>query len=195
MDYKQPDFYHFSDDSIKLAKKVINDFVDTTQSLNLLDLCSGCGVIPIEISKKLFQVESIEMVEIQESFNSFIESNLKNLLDRKVSYRIKNLKVSDYIVNEKFSIITCNPPYFIKDKGRVSPNKEKHICRTFEYDSPETILKALQENLKDDGRAYVLIPNNIEQWNKEIKNKKNIQLLEKLSRASIYLVLKSDAYK
>ncbi|MGL6035003.1 MAG: hypothetical protein ACRC0N_08060, partial [Acinetobacter johnsonii] len=50
--YKQPDEYRFSLDSIHLARFVASQLASHSElgSLRVLDLCAGCGVIGIELS-------------------------------------------------------------------------------------------------------------------------------------------------
>ncbi|HAU1291084.1 TPA: SAM-dependent methyltransferase, partial [Legionella pneumophila] len=68
--YKQPDEYHFSLDSIHLAKfvaKQLKPYRDLG-SLRVLDLCAGCGIIGIELSWHLQAIRQIDFIEIQDIY-------------------------------------------------------------------------------------------------------------------------------
>ena len=106
MDYNQPGFYHFSDDSIALVKAIEKNEIQIKESkVSLLDLCAGCGVISIEASLSLKEIKDIVFVEIQEEYNSFIQENMKKFLKDKVNYQIKNLALSQYTSDEPFDLI------------------------------------------------------------------------------------------
>jgi len=196
MDYNQPGFYHFSDDSIALVKAIEKNEIQIKESkVSLLDLCAGCGVISIEASLSLKEIKDIVFVEIQEEYNSFIQENMKKFLKDKVNYQIKNLALSQYTSDEPFDLIVCNPPYFIKGEGRISPNRNKQLCRTFEFDSPQDIIDTMAKNLKENGRGYLLVPKGVKAWESVINKYEKASLLKSLERAEIYLILKSNTDK
>lgn len=79
--YKQPDEYHFSLDSIHLAKfvaKQLKPYRDLG-SLRVLDLCAGCGVIGIELSWHLQAIRQIDFIEIQDIYTEYFYQNISNV--------------------------------------------------------------------------------------------------------------------
>lgn len=194
MDYKQPDFYHFSQDSLALVNKAIGDssFLPKT----VLDIGAGCGVLSIECTNLLKSISDLTLLEPQEAFFPFLEENLNNLLERKVKYEFEKSIFSQYQTERKFDLILCNPPYFEKGKGRSSPYLERQVCRTFEVDGPDLYLEKILGLLEQGGRGYILIPHEIASW-EVVKKKyqKNLIKQEELSGVDIYLIGQTDLNK
>lgn len=76
--YQQPDEYHFSLDSIYLARFVATQLKSHTDldSLRILDLCAGCGVIGIELSWHLRAIRQIDFIEIQDIYTDYFYQNV-----------------------------------------------------------------------------------------------------------------------
>jgi tRNA1(Val) A37 N6-methylase TrmN6 len=51
----------------------------------------------------------------------------------------------------------CNPPYFLKGEGLLSPSDFKNRCRFFLDSDFETLIRAIIFSLKPDSSAYILI--------------------------------------
>lgn len=187
MDYKQPDFYHFSEDSLKLVKSTLN-YLDIVPS-NLLDIGSGCGVLAIECANIHESISKIIMLEPQKEFLEFIDYNIIHQLKREVSSEKLNLSFSSFVTDQKFDLILCNPPYFEKGAGRQSPSLQKQICRTFEIDGPEVYIEKIISLLAPRGQGFILIPHNIKQWEKIlIRFQSRLTEKERLNGVSIYLI-------
>lgn len=167
MDYKQPDFYKFSQDSIELSKAVIDQAIDLNIK-SLLDIGAGCGVVGIEIANALTSLETITLLEPQNDFLPFIDANISSMYKGNSKFIIKNKTVSEFKSHELFDVIVCNPPYFDPKSGRTSPDKRKQMCRSFEVDSAQIYLKKISELLSPKGIGFILIPNDVEYWRKAI---------------------------
>lgn len=187
MDYKQPDFYHFSEDSLLLVNCAKKNLSGDERSL--LDIGSGCGVLAIECANRINSISKIDLIEPQKEFFEFLDYNLKNILIRNVKFRIIKIFFSTFDSDQKYDLIICNPPYFDKGAGRISPNLQKQICRTFEFDSAELYVKKILSLLNDTGKAFVLIPHNVQSWDSVLgKYKDRLKEIERLNRVSIYLL-------
>jgi tRNA1Val (adenine37-N6)-methyltransferase len=150
--YSQPEFYRFNEDSIFLAKIVAENILKTSinknkirkeksEKLKILDLCSGCGIIGIEILNilkiKNFDIDSIKVdfCEIQKEFAPHLNENLdKHNLNTKNNSEIYWCDFLDLIKNEKkenyYDIIVSNPPYYLDHQNRLSPqNVKRNRCR------------------------------------------------------------------
>lgn len=187
MDYKQPDFYHFSEDSLKLVAAISSNGKHAPRSL--LDIGTGCGVLAIECANKHLSIEEVVMLEVQNNFFEYIDFNITHLLEREVVIEKTHTSLSQFVTDKKFDLIVCNPPYFEKGTGRVSPKKEKQICRTFEIDSPAVYMEKIIDLLKPNGRGFILIPHNVDPWEKVlIKYSSRLKMIETLNGVSIYLI-------
>lgn len=192
MDYKQPDFFHFSDDSTQLANLVIN-LVKQRSPKSLLDIGAGCGFLGIEIANKVKEIHRLVLLEPQEEFQQSIEFNIENLLIRKLHIDLSQSWFSEFHHNELFDLIVCNPPYFHKDSGRKSPNINKQIARTFEVDSPLLYMEKILSLLCNRGQAYILIPRDQKQWNNaKDKFSENLEKVKCLSTVDIFLINKDN---
>lgn len=154
MDYAQPDFYHFNEDSIKLAKYVAKN---SGPVHSLLDAGAGCGVIGIEIAQ-LIEVDELHFLEVQEKFIPYIQENLKLFLPEQTS-SIINASFSAYKSSQLFDVIVSNPPYYLPDRGQPNKDQNKGICRSFQIDSWGHLLALFHTHLKPSGKAWVVVKN------------------------------------
>lgn len=88
IDYSQPDFYRFNEDSTKLVAFIQNHLKKTPQSI--IDLGAGCGVIGIEL-KKLYHEAYLTLVEGQSEFLPYLKAILSYLKLRPVSSMLISL--------------------------------------------------------------------------------------------------------
>jgi tRNA1(Val) A37 N6-methylase TrmN6 len=152
--YYQPDFYRFSDDSIKLVNFVFQR-KKNTKILRLLDLCAGCGVVGIEFNLRKIDLQEIHFCEIQDEFIPFLQNNLSALIPNTTSI-IHNKSYEQLNISDKFDLILSNPPYFYPGKGLLSPNQAKNRCRFFMDSSLRELVQCIQRNLSPTGEAYFL---------------------------------------
>ena len=176
INYSQPSFYRFSDDSIWLAHTIahkINGHCNsqTMRSLKVLDLCAGCGVVGIEFLSQINQLNSFQQItflELQADFKTHIEDNWQqfavksNAIFLNINIEITSLgnkmKSSSISSEEKFDIILSNPPYFAKGTGIPSPNSYKNRCHFFDVDDLELFENFIAKNLKPSGRGFFVGP-------------------------------------
>lgn len=150
MDYNQPEFYHFSEESIRLAKLVK---MPAQNEIKILDMCAGCGVIGIETAKRV-QNESpnsaIELTfcDVQKEFRESLTINSAGINSRIFIDDLFNLKHQNY-----YDIIVCNPPYFDKASFRSSVDPLRDLCRRSERTIHEILLCAF-EYLAPRGTFY-----------------------------------------
>ena len=152
MDYLQPKFYRFSEDSIWLSKRAASL---SKGAKSILDLGTGCGVVGIETTNLIESVERLVLLEPQAEFTKYIKTNFE-LLNRDVEFDLVNEYVEGYESKDKFDLIVSNPPYFNPGHSRLSPNKNKSKCRTFENSSLKNFVEAALRNLSPSGQAFIL---------------------------------------
>lgn len=160
--YQQPDEYHFSLDSIYLARFVAAQLEsqENLDTLRVLDLCAGCGVIGIELSWHLRAIRHIEFVEIQDVYTACFYKNLAtvNRPELQCNWHLLNY---DALHEEKwagtFDLILSNPPYFQAGHGMLSPSEFKNRCRFFLDSTFANYIRALENTLAMNGKAYFLL--------------------------------------
>lgn len=168
--YSQPGEYNFSHDSVFLAHKVFSIIkADGLQIRNTLDLCSGCGIVGLDLLFYLNQAqlplpEQIDFLEIQDLYHTHFETNVKSLkihLNTKPEFRFLNMNYDQLSLmpeyKNKYELIISNPPYFRKGFGKLSPNNFKNRCRFFIDSDYPNLVKAIENSLHPEGKAFVLL--------------------------------------
>lgn len=123
---QSPSVFAFSLDAVLLAKFVYVPI----QKGNLLDLCSGNGVIPLFLSTRT--KGKITGVEIQERL---VDMALRSIEYNQLESRLEMIHgdINDMpkqLGNGKYDVVTCNPPYFVTpSKEEINPNKHLAIAR------------------------------------------------------------------
>ena len=147
------DGFCFGIDSILLT-----DFAkNIKQSLNIIDLGTGTGIIPILLYGKTKNNKFVG-VEIQEEVADMANRSIKlNSLENEIE--ILNMNILD--LNKKykrgsFDIVTTNPPYKKLNTGIVNENNKKLISRHEITASLEDFIKISSYLLKDLGEFYMV---------------------------------------
>lgn len=153
-------YFCFGTDSVLLA-----NFAESNYSnKNILDLCSGSGVVPIIFQAKN-KSSNIIAVELQDEMFDLLERNITiNSLERKI-YPIKEdicnikevrKKVEEITHRNTVDIITVNPPYKEKGTGITSEGKVKYIAKHEEMCTLEDIFKVSSSLLENKGKLYIV---------------------------------------
>lgn len=162
-DYFQPEEYRFSLDSVFLAQIVAKHLKNFSgiSSKHFLDLCSGSGVIGLELSIHCEEIEYLDFLEVQNVYENFFNKNLDGIhADKKKNFHllIQNYETLLEEKNQnKYDFILSNPPYFFLGEGLLSPNEFKNRCRFFMDSTFEKLLQAIINSLKVNGEAFVLV--------------------------------------
>ncbi len=150
--YQNSSYFSFSLDSIILANYANIRLRDK----NIVDFCTGNGVIPLIVSKRT--KNNIVGVEIQEKLAELATKSVEyNKLTDRIT--IVNEDVNDYSskhLNE-FDLVLCNPPYFkVEDKSSLNESYEKKIARHEITFNLEDLCKCCKKVLKDNGNVYIV---------------------------------------
>jgi tRNA1(Val) A37 N6-methylase TrmN6 len=110
---QSPSVFAFSLDAVLLARFAYMPI----QKGNVIDLCTGNGVIPLFLSRRT--KGKVTGVEIQERlYDMAVRSVEYNQLQNRIELIHGDLKdMPAKLGHGKFDVVTCNPPYF------KTPNK------------------------------------------------------------------------
>jgi tRNA1Val (adenine37-N6)-methyltransferase len=152
--FQKKDGYRFSIDAFLIA-----NFVALKKGERLLDIGTGCGIIPIYLAKKGYTNHMLG-VEIQDDL---FDLAMKNKTLNNISDHIKFLKGDirnqvSKLKQESINVIVSNPPYTKKHSGRVSPGDSRYIARYESFLNLSELLSTTASLLDKKGRFCVIYP-------------------------------------
>jgi len=164
--YSQPDEYHFSHDSVFLARQIFEDLnsLDLSKA-RALDICSGSGIVGLDfLFHRRKENQSLplhfDFLEIQESYREHFLENQKRFGPISTEMHFLNRNYDD-LMNEDFQnrydLIVCNPPYFFVGQGKLSPSEFKNRCRFFMDSTLKNLLWGMASSLKLNSSSYLLL--------------------------------------
>jgi tRNA1Val (adenine37-N6)-methyltransferase len=146
--------YRFSMDPFILTAQV-----QLKESKKIIDIGTGCAIIPLILSTKHPDLKIIG-IEIQEELARFAKRNVvANSRENTIQIilnDIKNVKSSD--MGGKADIIVSNPPYKKKNSGRLNPDSQKAVARHEIALDIDTLFDCSNRLLNKYGRIYVIFP-------------------------------------
>ncbi|MFE8704226.1 tRNA1(Val) (adenine(37)-N6)-methyltransferase [Cytobacillus sp. FJAT-54145] len=153
---QSPSVFSFSMDAVLLAKFAYVPI----QKGNIIDLCSGNGVIPLFLSTRT--KGNITGVEIQERlFDMAVRSIEYNGLEEKIHMINGDIKEMPQKVGfGKFDVVTCNPPYFPTPSiEEINENEHLAYARHEILCTLEDAIRASSQLVKQGGKvAFVHRP-------------------------------------
>lgn len=154
---QSPSVFSFSLDAVLLARFVYVPI----QKGNLIDLCSGNGVIPLFLSTRT--KGTITGVEIQERLFDMAERSIKyNHLENRITMILGDIKEMPKVLGfGKYDVVTCNPPYFpTPSSEEINENEHLAIARHEILCTLEDAIKASSDLVRQGGKvAFVHRPN------------------------------------
>ncbi len=148
-------YFCFGTDSTLLA-----NFVESNSSKNnILELCSGSGVISLIISAKK-KYNKIFGVELQPEMFDLLEKNIKynNLNDVIIPIKenIKEYNNIKKIIEKEVDIVVVNPPYKAVGTGILHEKDVKNIARHEIECTLEDVFLSSSKLLKHKGKLYIV---------------------------------------
>lgn len=144
--------YRFSVDALFVA-----EFVTIRPGDFLVDLGTGCGVIPLMLllTRPLNHALGIEIQPdlARQAFRNVAINNLS----RKMVVLLADISHPP-LAPGTADIVTCNPPYRKSNSGRINPNTSRAIARHEILVSLEDILATARYLLKRKGRLTMIYP-------------------------------------
>ncbi len=153
---QSPSVFAFSLDAVLLARFVYVPI----QKGNIIDLCSGNGVIPLFLSARTNG--NIIGVEIQERlYDMAVRSIEYNSLQERLQMIHGDIKeMPKQLGYGKYDVVTCNPPYFTTPSTEeINPNEHLAIARHEILCTLEDSVKASSQLVRQGGKvAFVHRP-------------------------------------
>jgi len=145
--------YRFSIDALLLA-----NFIVLKKHERLLDIGTGCGIIPIYMTKRGY-TNTMVGIEIQKDlFQLAVRNKRLNGCDNIEFFHGDIVSAIDTLKKSLYHVIVSNPPYTKKNTGRISPARSRSIAR---YESSLTIDDLFTVSsllLSTKGRLYTIYP-------------------------------------
>ena len=153
---------------------LLTEFVKLKGNEEVLDLCTGTGVIPILLCAKT-EAKHFTAVEIQkDSADMASRSVALNGLEDRIDILCEDLlNLKERFNNASFDAITVNPPYMKTGKGLVNPDENKAIAR-FEIKCTLKDVLEISSSLLKPGGAFFMVhkPERLDEIIVEMKNVK-----------------------
>jgi tRNA1Val (adenine37-N6)-methyltransferase len=140
--------YRYSIDAILLAH-----FADPQSGDKVLDLGTGCGIIPLIMAHRVSNL-AICGVEVQAELAELAVTNVReNQLDDRISVLCTDLKLLESSTTAgPVDLVVCNPPFRKKGSGRINPNAQRAIARHEIKVNLSDIVKTSYRMLRTGGR-------------------------------------------
>jgi len=144
--------YRFSVDALLLS-----DFLTVRKGERVLDLGTGCGVIPLKILSR-GEPAWVVGLEIQGELARLAAKNaVISGLDDRMRVVLGDLRHLPFKI-ACCDVVVCNPPYRRNNSGRVNPDPEKAVARHEICASADDVLAASRRLLKNKGRLCLVYP-------------------------------------
>ncbi|MBN9656209.1 tRNA1(Val) (adenine(37)-N6)-methyltransferase [Halobacillus sp. GSS1] len=150
---QSPSVFAFSLDAVLLADFT---YVPKTRG-KIIDLCTGNGVVPLFLSTR--SRVPITGVEIQDRLYDMALRNIElNDLGNQLNMIHGDLKdMPVHYGNDKFDLVTCNPPYFPTPKAdEQNLNEHLAIARHEIYCSLEDVVESCSRLAKSGGKVSMV---------------------------------------
>lgn len=149
---QNPDYFCFGMDAVLLS-----GFARVADGEDVLDLCSGNGIIPILLAAKTKGKRFVGL-EIQEALLDMAKrSVIFNKLEDRISFICNDIKEIDKSFSPYgFDVVTANPPYMIAEHGIENKNPSISIARHEIKCNLEDVIRAAAYALRPKGRFYMV---------------------------------------
>ncbi len=135
---------------------LLSSFARVKPADRLLDMGTGCGVIPILIEAKT-GCRDITGIEIMpETADMASRSVRMNGLEDRIHIVNGDCREAGQLFGEaSFDVVTCNPPY-LRDNGPVSGDPVKAAARHEIYLTLDEMAASASRVLKSHGRSFIV---------------------------------------
>jgi tRNA1Val (adenine37-N6)-methyltransferase len=144
--------YRFSIDAILLSQ-----FVTVKRGDRVLDLGTGCGIIPLVLllTKPVGYTFGLEIQK--ELADQAARNTVLNGYENRMGVILGDIKHPPF-APASADVVTCNPPYRPKNSGRINPDLQRAIARHEMLASLDDILNGACRTLRAKGRLAMIYP-------------------------------------
>lgn len=152
--WQRKEGYRFSIDALLLAH-----FANPRPEDRVLDLGTGCGVIPLILIFRR-KAETVIGVEVQPALAGLARRNVAlNHYSSRIEIREKDMKALEPDGRKGgFDYVLSNPPYRKVGSGRINPLAEKAVARHEIQATLEDVFRTARHLLKNKGRFGMIYP-------------------------------------
>lgn len=136
---------------------ILSGFAEVKKGENVMDLCTGTGIIPILLEAKT-EGSHFTGLEIQEESVEMARRSVRlNGLEDKVTIDFGDVKNTEALYRaSSFDVVTVNPPYMNEGGGLKNGYSPKTIARHEVLCSLEDVADAAARLLVPQGRLYMV---------------------------------------
>lgn len=136
---------------------LLSGFARAHDGAKVLDLGTGTGIIPILLEAKT-KAAHLTGLEIQEESADMARRSAKlNGLENKIDIVTGDIKEAcGLFAPSYFDVITCNPPYMIRNHGLTNPEAPKAIARHEILCTLEDVVKNAAVLIKPGGTFFMV---------------------------------------
>lgn len=149
---QNPDWFCFGMDAVLLS-----NYCDIKPNSTVVDLGTGTGIIPILLTGKN-KISKIYGIELQSEVAEMTKRSIKlNNLEDKIEILNINLKDAERVLgNNKFDVVTSNPPYMDKETGLKNNTDNKTISRHEVECTLRDVIQTASRLLTHNGRFFLV---------------------------------------
>ena len=149
---QRKDGFKFGTDAVLLS-----DFANIKPNDNVMDLCTGTGIIPLLLHQKK-KPKHITALEIQPQIANMAKRSIElNNLTEDITITLGDLKeVKKMYETNSFTVVTCNPPYMVDNTGKQNINDFKTISRHEVMCTLEDVISSSAYLLGSGGRLFMV---------------------------------------
>lgn len=149
---QNPDWFCFGMDAVLLS-----NYCDIKPNSTVVDLGTGTGIIPILLTGKN-KISKIYGIELQSEVAEMAKRSIKlNNLEDKIEILNINLKDAERVLgNNKFDVVTSNPPYMDKETGLKNNTDNKTISRHEVECTLRDVIQTASRLLTHNGRFFLV---------------------------------------
>lgn len=144
--------YRFSLDALLLA-----DFVRTADDSRIIDLGTGCGIIPLILCRR-FPGASVAGIDSNSALAGLAQKNIQcNGLADRIDIIIEDVNsIRALFPVSSFDGVVANPPFRVPDSGRLSPKAGRDTARHESTAGMAEFLAAAKYLVKPSGRIWFI---------------------------------------